>query len=74
MDTTVTNSGGYGAIGFGGAYGRQLRFLWISRRPLVLMVALLAALVLSGDPWMDDLKMRLFVLWPLWLVLVPIVW
>ena len=74
MDTRHTNGDGYSAIGFGGAYGHQLRFLWMSRRPLVLMVALLAALVLSGDPWMDDLKMRLFVLWPLWLVLVPIIW
>lgn len=74
METTMTREDRHSAIGFGGAYGRQLRFLWISRRPLLLMVALLAVLVLAGEPWVQDPKMRLFVMWPVWVVIAPIAW
>ena len=74
METTMTHEERHRAIGFRGAYGRQLRFLWTSRRPLLLMVALLAVLVLAGEPWLQDPKMRLFVLWLVWVVLVPIAW
>ncbi len=61
-------------LGFGAAFVRQFGLLWSSRRPLLLMVALLALLVLAGDPWSTDPKARLFTFWPLWLVIVGPVW
>ena len=62
------------AVGFGGAFVRQFKFLWMSRRPLLLAVAVLAVLVLAGEPWTSDSKMRLLTVWPIWLVIVPIFW
>lgn len=64
----------YRPVGFGGAVVRQFRLLWTSRRPLILGVALLAILVLAGEPWSDDPKARLFTYWPLWLVLTGPIW
>lgn len=69
-----TKESTYRPVGFGGAFVRQFRLLWTSRRPLLLGVALLAILVLAGEPWSSDEKARLFTFWPLWLVLVGPVW
>lgn len=74
MESTMTHNETYDPVGFGGAFVRQFRFLWTSRRPLLLAVALLAMLVLSGEPWVQDQKMRLLLLWPVWLIFVPIAW
>ena len=74
MEGTMTQPDRYETIGFGGAFVRQLRFLWASRRPLLLAVALLAVLVLAGEPWNHDPKMRLISAWPMWLVVVPLIW
>lgn len=73
MATTMTNDT-IQPVGFGGAFVRQLRFLWASRRPLLLAVALLAILVIAGDPWADDPKMRLLTVWPVWLVFIGPFW
>lgn len=70
--TTMMNMGT--PVGFGGAFARQFRFLWTSRRPLLLAVALLAILVLVGEPWVDDPKMRLLTVWPVWLVFIGPAW
>jgi len=72
--TTTTYSREYTPVGFGGAFARQFHFLWTSRRPVILAVALLAVLVLAGDPWTADIKMRLFSPWPVWFFVVPIAW
>ncbi len=74
MQATMTYTTEHSPVGFGGAFARQFRFLWASRRPLLLGVALLALLVLAGDPWTNDPKMRLLVAWPLWISIVPIFW
>lgn len=73
MGGTTTREGTH-AIGFGGDLKRQFRFLWRSRRPLLLFVALMALLVLAGDPWTGDAKMRLLTVWPVWLVFIGPVW
>jgi hypothetical protein len=70
----TTTGGRIHAMGFGGDLRRQFRFLWRSRRPALLFVALLAILVLAGDPWTDDAKMRLLTVWPVWLVFIGPVW
>lgn len=70
----ATRKGAMEPIGFGGAFVRQFRFLWTSRRPLLLAMALLAVLVIAGDPWADDPKMRLLTVWPVWLVFVGPIW
>lgn len=64
----------YRPLDFATAFVRQFGLLWTSRRPLVMAVALLALLVLAGEPWTDDAKMRLLTFWPLWLVLIGPVW
>ncbi len=61
-------------VGFGGALSRQFRLLWTSRRPLLLGVALLAVLVLAGEPWSDLALARLLAPWPIWLVLAGPIW
>lgn len=61
-------------LSFGAAFGRQFKLLWTSRRPLLLGVALLALLVLAGEPWSQDPKARLLTFWPLWLTLIGPVW
>jgi hypothetical protein len=61
-------------VGFAGAFVRQSELLWTSRRPILLMVALLGGLLLSGDPWVDDPKARLLTLWPVWLSLIGPFW
>ena len=73
METTVKQSRPR-AIGFDGAFARQFKLLWTSRRPLLLGVALLALLALAGDPWSSDAKARLFTYWPIWLVFVGPIW
>lgn len=72
MDATVNSA--YTPVGFAGAFIRQFKLLWSSRRPLLLGVALLALLVLSGDPWLADPKPRLLTFWPLWLILIGPIW
>lgn len=74
MEATTMQTARYEAIGFGGAFAHQFRFLWTSRRPLLLAVAMLALLVLAGEPWTQDPMMRLLKLWPVWLALVGPVW
>lgn len=70
----MTYDDGYEPIGFGGAVVRQFRLLWASRRPLLMWVALMAVLVLAGEPWTDDSKMRLLTVWPVWLVFIGPIW
>ena len=79
MEATITEmhegaAGTHEPIGFGGAFVREFRFLWTSRRPLLLLVALLAVLVLAGPPWSQDEKMRLLLVWPVWLIFIGPVW
>lgn len=61
-------------VGFGGAFSRQLRFLWASRRPLLLLAALLAILVIAGEPWADEPMMRLLAAWWVWIIFVGPIW
>ncbi|MFW6206112.1 MAG: hypothetical protein ACOC5I_02625 [Gemmatimonadota bacterium] len=70
----MTREWGHEPVGFGGAFARQFRLLWTSRRPLLLGIALLALLVLAGEPWVQEPTMRLLVFWPVWLVFVGPVW
>jgi hypothetical protein len=61
-------------LDFGQALARQFALLWASRRPLLLGLALLAVLVLAGEPWSDDVLARLLTPWPVWLGLAGPVW
>lgn len=61
-------------LGFGTAFSRQFMLLWSSRRPLLLIVALLALLTLAGEPWSTDPKVRLFTIWPVWLIVIGPAW
>ncbi len=74
MEATMTYSSEHEAVSFGGAFVRQFRFLWAARRPLLLAVAILAVLVLAGEPWTVDAKMRLLLVWPVWVFVVPVFW
>lgn len=74
METTIAREGTYRPVGFGGAFLQQFRLLWMSRRPLLLMVAFLGLLALAGEPWSESSLARLLTLWPLWLMLVGPFW
>lgn len=70
----MPREGTYRPLGFGGAFLQQFRLLWMSRRPLLLMVAFLGLLALAGEPWNDSSLARLLTLWPLWLMFVGPFW
>lgn len=74
MEAMMTQDDTRDALGFGAALARQFSFLWSSRRPLLMAVGVLAFLVLAGEPWTEDAKMRLLTLWPLWLIFIGPVW
>jgi hypothetical protein len=61
-------------LGFGEAFARQLRLLWSTRRPPLLGVALLALLVLSGEPWSENPLTRLLLTNWVVVVLVGPIW
>ena len=63
-----------GRLGFAAAFARQFRLIWSSRRALLLMILMLGLLALSGEPWNTDPAARLFVLWPMWAVLLGPLW
>lgn len=70
----MAREGTYRPLGFGGAFLQQFRLLWMSRRPLLLMVAFLGLLALAGEPWNESSLTRLLTLWPLWLMFVGPFW
>ena len=74
MEAAMEHEGSYRPVGFGGAVVEQFRFLWLSRRPILMVLGLLGILALSGEPWADNPAARLFTLWPLWMVVVPPFW
>ena len=74
MEATVERQPLYESVGFGGAVARQFRLLWGSRRPLVLLLGLVAALALAGEPWSDPILTRLLFVAPFLLVLVGPLW
>lgn len=74
MMTETTMESTYRPLGFVEACARQFRLLWTSKRPLLMMVALLAVLILAGPPWNDTPTMRLLTSWPLWMVLFGPIW
>jgi hypothetical protein len=74
METTAVAAEKHEPVAFGGAFVRQFRLLWWSRRPVLLMVALLAVLMLAGEPWVDESMTRLLLVTPVWLVFVGPIW
>lgn len=74
MATATKPDRTYHPVGFGGAFARQFRFLWMSRRPLLLFVGLLGVLALAGEPWTDNPLARFLTVWPVWLIFVGPIW
>lgn len=83
MENAVEREGTYGAVGFGKALTEQFRLLWMSRRPLFMMLGIVGFLSLFGEPWADRpapdsnswLAMsRLFTIWPIWMLLAGPIW
>jgi hypothetical protein len=67
-------------IGFGAALNRQLRLLWTTRRPLLLVVAAMGVLALIGPPFIQENQMggvpvaRLLPLWGVFVFLIGPIW
>ena len=74
MEATMGGERSPRPVGFMAAVTEQMRLLWMTRRPLLLLAGLLAVLVLSGEPWSDHPMARLFTMWPLWLFVFPPLW
>lgn len=74
METTMEREGTYGAYGFGKAFGEQFRLLWMSRRPLFMLVGIVGLLALFGEPWSERPTARLFSIWPFWVLLAGPIW
>lgn len=71
---TLPREGAYRAAGFGKAFSEQFRLLWMSRRPLFMMLGIIGFLALFGEPWSERPEARLFAMWPAWLLLAGPVW
>jgi hypothetical protein len=74
MEATMMERKAAQSVGFGNAFRIQMRLLWNSRRPLLLVLGLLGVLALAGEPWNDNPLARLFTAWPLWAILVGPLW
>src|SRR5680860_907970 len=59
-------------LGFRNAIRIQTWFLWVSRRPLWLLVGLISALYSAG--WMGGTLARVIKLWPIWFLCVGPLW
>lgn len=60
-------------VGASTAIRNQIRLLWMTRRPLMLLVAMLGGLALAGPPWGSGENARLLSFWG-WLLLAGPVW
>ena len=74
MESTMERERMARPVGFGGAFVEQLRLLWMSRRPLLMVLGLVGVLALAGDPWSDSVLARLLTPWPFWLLVVGPFW
>lgn len=74
VETSTATDRVHEPLGFGGALRNQLRFLSMSRRPLLMLVALLGVLFLGGEPWSRSYLARFFDVWPVWLMLAGPFW
>jgi hypothetical protein len=74
METTMEQVRVPEPVDFGGAVIRQLALLWVSRRPLFLLVGALGVLALAGEPLRAGNVTRLVGLWPVWVVLIGPIW
>ena len=74
MEATMERAGTYRAFGFGKAFLEQFRLLWMSRRPLFMMLGVVGLLALLGEPWVERPAARLFSMWPFWVLLAGPVW
>ncbi len=73
MEATLHAARAHEPVGAAAAFANQLRLLWLTRRPLMLLVALLGGLALSGPPWSAGENARLLSFWG-WLLLAGPVW
>lgn len=74
MESTMEREGTYRAVGFGKAFAEQFRLLWLSRRPLFMLLGIIGLLALFGEPWTETPAARLFSMWPVWLLLAGPIW
>lgn len=74
MESTLEREGIYRGVGFGKAAAEQFRLLWMSRRPLFMMLGIVGLLALFGEPWTERPAARLFSMWPIWMLLAGPLW
>ena len=74
MEATVRERQASQPVGFGHAFRVQLRLLWTSRRPLMLILGLVGVLALAGEPWNTDELARFLHAWIIWALLVGPLW
>lgn len=74
MEGTMEREGSYRPIGFGKAFTEQFRLLWLSRRPLFMMLGIIGLLALFGEPWTERPEARLFSMWAVWILLAGPIW
>jgi hypothetical protein len=74
MEATMEQGRVHEPVGFGGAFVRQLKLLWTSRRPLFLLVGAIGVLALVGKLAADMQLARFLAFWPVWVLLLGPVW
>lgn len=74
MDATLQRTTTHEPVGFGTAFTEQFRLLWMSRRPLLMLLGMLGVLALAGEPWGDGPFARLLTPVFIWLVLIGPFW
>jgi hypothetical protein len=74
MESTTSLEQAHAPVGFGGAFLHELKLLWTSRRPLLLILAGVGLLAVAGQPWSSGTLGRLFFVWPVFVVIIGPVW
>jgi hypothetical protein len=74
MESTTSLAKDHAPVGLGRAFLHELKLLWTSRRPLLLILAGVGLLAVAGQPWSSGTLGRLFFVWPLFVVVIGPVW
>jgi hypothetical protein len=74
MESTTSSERTHAPVGFAGAFSHEFKLLWTSRRPLLLVLAGLGLLAIAGRPWDTGPLARLFMVWPVFTVVIGPVW
>jgi MFS family permease len=74
VETTASHEATHAPVGFPDGFAHEFKLLWMSRRPLLLLVAAVGLLAIAGRPWAGGELARLLMVWPVFAVIMGPAW